>query len=142
MTEHIPYFAYGSNMIEAQMSERAPAARLVGTAHLDGYIFIIAAGGHASIIASPGRTVYGLLWEITAQCMTALDCFEGVAKGIYRKETMTVTAITGPISTLVYIAADNTHGKNKYGARWQQILNSSRRHGFPSAYIAALEALS
>lgn len=134
------YFSYGSNMIGSQMLGRAPDARLLGTARLDDYAFLISARGCASIRQSAGSAVYGLLWEITPACEASLDCHEGVGDGAYRKDTVAVATDDGRREALVYIAVDPAAGANRYGARWPQILAAARHHGFPAPYLSQLQA--
>ena len=133
------YFAYGSNMIEAQMHERAPAALLVGSARLDNFEFTIASRGYASIVHGLGKVVYGLVWKITRACERSLDRYEGVGWGYYRKTCVTVATADGNHEALVYIAENPARGENRYGARWQKILDSARQHDFPATYLSHLE---
>jgi len=83
MEKRYLYFAYGSNMDSARMLERCPGARLVGVATLDGYRL----GEHlyADIEAAVGCSVEGLLWSVTGDDLRALDRFEGVATGAYKR---------------------------------------------------------
>lgn len=134
MPENRFYFAYGSNMIETQMKDRAPAARLVGPAALDGYEFFIAACGHASISAVPGKQVHGLLWKITPACEASLDGKEES----YYKSTVRVETKDGSHDALVYIAKAATAGQNRYKERWPQIIAAAKAHNFPAAYLAEL----
>ena len=45
------YFAYGSNMWQAQMRTRCPQSLLLGPATLHGYRWIINTRGYANIVA-------------------------------------------------------------------------------------------
>ena len=47
------YFAYGSNMGTAQMQQRCPDSQRLGHAWLEGYAWLIARQGFASIRAHP-----------------------------------------------------------------------------------------
>jgi hypothetical protein len=59
--------AYGSNLHAEQMSRRCPAARSTGRMRLPHWL-------------------YGGVWLITAACEVALDRYEGIGSGMYRKE--------------------------------------------------------
>jgi hypothetical protein len=59
------YFAYGSNMDLAQMSNRCERAATVSAAKLPSHRFIINSRGVATIVPDPSSTVQGLLWRIT-----------------------------------------------------------------------------
>lgn len=84
------YFAYGSNMDPEQFGSRCPNSRTLGTATLASYRFIITARGYASIEPHDGSLVQGVLAELTEEDEAALDYFEGVSHGIYRKESLVV----------------------------------------------------
>ncbi len=89
------YFAYGSNMNKEQIQERCPSALLLGVASLIGYrlAFTIYSParlcGCADIVPTPGAVVFGLLYEMTKDDMSALDTFEGHPEH-YRRTMVTV----------------------------------------------------
>ena len=68
-------FAYGMNTNSAQMAHRCPAAVSLGVAELDGYELVFR--GCADIRAREGTTMEGVLWDITDDCLAALDILEG-----------------------------------------------------------------
>lgn len=69
------YFAYGMNTNVAQMAHRCPNAVSLGAAELDGYELVFR--GCADIRAREGTTMEGVLWDITDDCLAALDILEG-----------------------------------------------------------------
>ena len=77
------YFAYGSNLNKEQMSYRCPQATPVGTMILPRARLLFR--GVADIIHDPDCEVHGGLWTITPDCEAALDRYEGVKHGLYRK---------------------------------------------------------
>lgn len=97
------YFAYGSNLWNAQMRARCPESRKIGRASLEGYRWIINTRGYATVLASPGDVVEGVVSEISPEDEKALDGFEGVAKGNYFKVDLPVVHEGGRILALVYI---------------------------------------
>jgi gamma-glutamylcyclotransferase (GGCT)/AIG2-like uncharacterized protein YtfP len=78
------YFAYGANMHPAHMSWRCPAAQAVGAFELRNWKLRFY--NHATIEASPGGRVGGVLWSITDECEASLDAFEGFPS-YYTKRT-------------------------------------------------------
>jgi gamma-glutamylcyclotransferase len=75
MLERTLYFAYGANMHPGQMEWRCPDA-------LAKQAFILRDWelrfySHATIEQKPGAQVAGVLWEITPECESSLDAFEG-----------------------------------------------------------------
>ena len=68
-------FAYGMNTNVAQMAHRCPNAVSLGVAELDGYELVFR--GCADFRAREGTTMEGVLWNITDDCLAALDVLEG-----------------------------------------------------------------
>ena len=77
-------FSYGSNLCRGQMARRCPKAEALGRLTLPDWRLVFR--GVADCIAAPGAVCYGGLWRITPDCERALDRYEGVARGIYRKQ--------------------------------------------------------
>ena len=77
------YFAYGSNLHRADMLARCPAALPLGRARLPDHALVFRSW--ADVAPAPGRAVVGGLWRITPACAAALDAYEDVAGGLYRR---------------------------------------------------------
>lgn len=77
------YFAYGSNLDDAQMRERCADARVVGLVKLPNYALVFGGFSHrwggavASVVRARGACVQGLLYELGNVDLRALDRFEG-----------------------------------------------------------------
>jgi hypothetical protein len=77
------YFAYGSNLDEAQMRRRCPSARRVARASLPDHALGFAGysgrwdGAVAHVRAAVGGTVEGLLYALDDEALRALDGYEG-----------------------------------------------------------------
>lgn len=97
------YFAYGSNMWDAQMERRCPERRQIGVARLCGYRWIISARGYANVVLSEGHDVEGVLFEISATDENLLDGYEGVSLGSYRKADLQVLCGQRLEVALVYL---------------------------------------
>lgn len=69
------YFAYGMNTNVGEMAHRCPDARTLGRARLPGYKFTF--NQHADIMNDGSAVTDGVLWEITDDCLIALDILEG-----------------------------------------------------------------
>lgn len=69
------YFAYGMNTNAAQMAHRCPAAVSLGVAELPDYELVFR--GCADIEPTLGSCMEGVLWDITDNCLAALDVLEG-----------------------------------------------------------------
>ena len=132
------YFAYGSNMDLAQMSDRCERSATIGVATLPSHRFIINTRGVATVVPDPASAVRGLLWRITGDDERALDRYEGVAKGLYRKESMEVIGPDGTkVGALLYVATDSTPGSAKPGYM-EKIVAAAEACGLPKAYVDQL----
>ena len=107
------YFAYGSNMWDAQMAARCPQSRKVGLARLPGYRWIITTRGYANVVESPTEEVEGVLFEISESDERLLDGFEGVASGFYRKGELQVLSGAKKVIALVYLDPVTAEGVPK-----------------------------
>jgi gamma-glutamylcyclotransferase len=76
-------FAYGSNMASSEMEAWCPEHRFLGTARLDGFKVELRRrsirwrGGAADIVAAPGKSVWGALYEVADGRLDRLDRKEG-----------------------------------------------------------------
>jgi len=88
------YFAYGSNLDPEQMNWRCPDAIPLGAARLDDWAWRIGGRGYATVSPSPGNRVWGVIWNLSDTDLASLDRYEGVAGGLYRRETVAVLVDT------------------------------------------------
>jgi len=116
------YFAYGSNMDRAAMASRCPDAEALGAARLDSHRFFIARAGYASVEPRPGAAVYGVLWRVSARDLAALDAYENVAGGLYRRATLSVRHGNERLRAVVYIARDQRPGRALSGYQESSVL--------------------
>ena len=96
------YFSYGSNLNIAAMKARCPAAIPVRkmTLHDSALVFRHV----ADCIWEPGSKTPGALWKITAECEAALDRYEGISSGFYRKEMVTLPEpVFGETEVMLYV---------------------------------------
>ena len=127
------YFAYGANIVAADMARRCPAAREIGTAVLPGWRFAVARRGYATIVPDPAAHVVGVLWSLTPACERTLDEFEEIEGGLFRRESIVVAGEP----TLVYLAADAAPGRPRAGYL-EPIIAAAVARGFPADYIEAM----
>jgi hypothetical protein len=105
------YLAYGSNLCADQMARRCPAAKPGEVVELPGWRFVINRRGVATLLPDPGACAVGLVWHLTAACEAALDRYEGVADGLYRREEIAA----GGAPALIYLAAETRPGMPRPG---------------------------
>lgn len=102
------YFAYGSNLNKEQMHMRCPAAKPVGRMTLPNARLVFR--GVADVEYAEGESVVGGLWKITKACEEALDRYEGVKGGLYRKEYVKIqVGKEKPRRCLVYVMNRETY---------------------------------
>ena len=135
------YFAYGSNMVREQMRRRCPGARALGPAMLRDHRFAIISGGHGTVQPHAGAAVHGVLWQLGRDAVAALDRYEEVEAGLYRRTHRMVERDGRPVRALVYVAATQKPGRAR-PAYLAAIIDAARGFALPASYVAALEAIA
>ncbi|HEY7248037.1 MAG TPA: gamma-glutamylcyclotransferase family protein [Xanthobacteraceae bacterium] len=133
------HFAYGSNMSRPHMAVRCPQAVALGTAILEGWRFVIASDGYASIVRERGSRVHGVLWRLSPRDLAALNVYENIQGGLYRMRTLTVRRQWAPNAYPDGSAAHSRHGARDvaalvYIARGE---NGTARPGYMDLVVAA-----
>ena len=132
------YFAYGSNMDRDTMAVRCPASRPLGVGRLARHRFVIMREGYASVVRDPGRSVWGLVWDLALADMPALDRYEGVGGGLYVKVQQAVISQQGPRRVLVYVGRNAGPGRPLPGYM-QGVVAAARLAALPVGYLGELE---
>jgi cation transport regulator ChaC len=140
MTSHF-YFAYGSNMDPDQMSRRCPKAEPIGAALLEDWRVAINARGVATIVPEEGSLLEGVLWSVSETCLESLDGYEGVANGVYFKETLRVRESGRVVEAVVYVASSSDFGEPRRGYL-EGILRGAAHFGLSETYRRRLAALA
>ena len=99
------YLAYGSNLNLAQMANRCPTARVIGSSEMKGWRLLFKGsrtGAVATVEPDRGSFVPVLVWEITPADEAALDRYEGWPF-LYRKEMVKVKINGKSVKAMVYI---------------------------------------
>ncbi len=132
-------FAYGSNMDPEQMARRCVSAVLDGVAELPAHRFVVTRDGYGSVAPEPAGTVHGVVWRLAEADERALDEYEGVPEGLYRKEVKLVYPPRHgtPVEVLIYVACEGAPGTPRPGYM-ETVVGAARRHGFPAAYVGEL----
>ena len=112
------YFAYGSNMNPARLSDQRLKERAVRMGpriggRLDGWRLAFnkvarspAGAAAGNIVEAPGEAVHGTLNEMPEAGLEVLDIWEGVASGHYERRAMQVvrTDTHETVDAVVYVA--------------------------------------
>lgn len=134
------YFAYGANMERAAMRKRCPGATALGPARLAGWRYVIA-DGYGSVAPARGMCVYGVLWRLTPRDLAALNAFESLDSGLYRRIFLTVEAATGRVRALIYVG--RRRGKRKPMPGYQErLVAAAQDWQLPSFYVDELRRVA
>lgn len=112
--------------------ERAPDAKKIGVVILSDYEFYIDKRGVASIRAVAGKSVTGVIFEISKKDEANLDRKEGIKAGIYIKRHVP------QLNALCYVGTTKEEGSPREGYL-EKIVKAARDNNFSPEYIAELE---
>lgn len=132
------YFAYGSNMSPRQMRARCPGARPAGRAILHGWRFIISTRGGANIVPARGHSVQGALWYVRREHVVALNGWEGVDLGVYRRRFVVVATEAGRRTAMTYVSRFTWPGHSSVTYMKTAILPGAEAFQLTSDYCAEL----
>ena len=141
------YFAYGSNLSQAQMGVRCPLAKGLGVAVLESHRLSFTAfsrgwdGGVADVVEAMGHKVWGFLYELTPEDLSALDVYEGYPHLYDRRLLHVVPEVNhAAVEAWVYFVV-NKQGFVTPAAKYLAVLvECSKELGFPLEYVADLES--
>ena len=131
------YFAYGANMERAAMQRRCLSARALGPAALDGYRFVITRDGYASLARASGAVAHGVLWRLSPRDLAALNHFESLGSGLYRRGMLPVRLGPMRVKALVYLGRPGGPGKPRPGYI-DTVIAAARDWNLPADYVRAL----
>ena len=132
------YIAYGSNMNIGQMARRCPTAKVVGKLLLKGHeLWFYGSRNNAVATIEPSAdgAVPVVLWSITPEDETKLDCYEGYPH-LYRKEYMIIPFNGKSASAMVYIMnTENCTYGSPNQTYFDTILEGYDSAGFPLEWL-------
>jgi gamma-glutamylcyclotransferase (GGCT)/AIG2-like uncharacterized protein YtfP len=147
----IHYFAYGSNLDDAQMRHRCPDHEVVGPAKLEGYRLSFHGnsdrwrGAVATVSPSVDSVVWGVLFRLTDDDLKALDEYEDYRgpnhpASLYDRQDVRVRTSAGiEAQALTYLMRPHTEGKPSR-LYLDTITNGAADHGLPREYVLQLAA--
>lgn len=141
------YFAFGSNLSVAQMRVRCPGSEPAGPALLRGRDLGFSyrsqnfpPGGAADVVESEDGGVWGALYRLTAPDLEALDRFEFVGDGGYRRITVEVEQEDERLPALCYEVVDRLGFELAPIPEYRRLMiEGAREHGLPQVWIDSLE---
>jgi cation transport regulator ChaC len=129
-----------------QMERRCPGAVVVGPARLADHRLTFVwdspgwGGGVGHIEAAAGDHVWGVLWDLTDEHLLVLDEYEGIDRGVYVRDVVTVDQEGRAIDAVVYLATDDRY--KAPSARYiSALIRGAKAFAIPDAYIERLRSL-
>ena len=126
---------------------RTDAAALSGRAaywaerSLRKHRFVIMANGYASVVPAPSSEVHGVLWRITPRDLAALDAYENIAGGLYRRVLHAGDLQFYDRYGLIYLGCEKREGRPRKGYM-ELVVEAARETGLPAEYIEGLARYS
>lgn len=137
------YAAYGSNLHPIRLKDRLPSARLIGTAYSPDWSL----GFHKRSKDESGKCcisrgsggAHFAIFDISNDDKLALDTIEGVGNG-YAEITLNFEEF-GDCESYVAQASHIDEALQPYDWYKELVLAGARLHGFPDAYLRAIESV-
>src|SRR3954452_22437919 len=130
-------------MDSKRMAERCPHSPSRGHGWLEGWRLTFGAEEHgwegalATVVEDPASRVFVMLYDVTRQDERALDQWEGVQIGLYRKLRVRVDTLDGDVLAWLYVLDGYEGGLPS--ARYIGLLaDSAEAAGAPDDYVADL----
>jgi gamma-glutamylcyclotransferase len=141
------YFAYGSNMALDHLQGRCPEAVPYGPALLSGYRIgfrypstSFPGGSAADIVRDANARVWGVLFEITEGDIQALDGFEDVDLGGYRRIPIDVLYDGLEVEAWSYEVIDKLDDDYRPVPEYLELMiEGALQAGLPETYIEEIE---
>ncbi len=120
MAELTPVFVYGTLKRGQRAAALLAGQRCLGPAQTAGGFALYQLDGYPGLIAEPGSDtiVIGELWLVDDACVQALDAYEGVADGLYRRQSITIATEGVPSQADTYVYAQSLVGRRRIGSIW------------------------
>ena len=139
------YAAYGPNLDPARMIERCPHSPLRGTGWVLGWRLTFGGeelgwdGALCTVVEDPLDQVFVALYDITREDAAALDEWEGIDIGVYRKIRVRVQSLVGEQTAWLYVL-DAYEGGLPSASYIGLLSEAALAAGAPDDYVAALRA--
>ena len=139
------YFSYGSNMEPKTMAHSCPGAVPRGAGRLDGYRLEFSVyserwgGGAANIEPDDDAHVWGVVWEVTEDCVATLDTYVGHPT-FFRQERVIVGTTDGAVECFTYRVAHQKGYVRPTDSYLNRLRGAIRQQGLPPEALDILEA--
>ncbi|WP_052848799.1 gamma-glutamylcyclotransferase [Streptomyces avicenniae] len=137
------YAAYAGNLDPRLMSRRAPYSPLRSTGWLTGWRLTFGGeemgweGALATLVESPASDVFVALYDLAPADEEAMDRWEGVGLGIYRRTRVRVHTLDGDETAWAYVL--NAYEGGLPSARYLgELADAAESAGAPHDYVMEL----
>lgn len=135
-TSSIDYFAYGSNLSKAQMTDRVGSWQTDFRASAPNYHLTFDSRGKANILQRIGHRVYGAVYVLSQDQIRKLDEKEGVRQGIYKRFTLRITTDWGETLGVAYVRTEDTPSRPPEKDYIELILSGLTEHGYSESVVS------
>lgn len=113
-------FVYGTLKQGQRAAARLAGQRCLGSARTGPGFTLYQLDGYPGLVREPDSdaSVVGELWLVDDPCLHALDAYEGIAEGLYRRESLPIRAPDQPATAETYVYARSVAGRRRIGAVW------------------------
>lgn len=141
-------YAYGSNLSTTHVRRFCPSATFVMRADLPNqrvefrHYSTRRQGGISSVVEAPGELVRGVIYEIPAPEIEALDRMESVPEGLYRRDTFLVLGEAGAWHRAELYRVTTPTGPYTPAREYVDLMvEGAREHRLAPEYVERLAAL-
>lgn len=137
------YAAYGSNLDPRRMALRAPASPVYATGWLAGWRLTFAGGEsewesvNATVVEDTSDTVFVVLYDVPPADEQALDQWEDLDLGLWRKIRVRVHTLDGEPLAWLYVL-DAYEGGLPTPAQLTVVADAAHAGGAPADYVERL----
>ncbi len=136
------YFAYGSNLYKKRLRDRIGNWQNSRKGILENYELTFDSRGYADVIEKLDARVYGALCLFTDEQMETLDRYEGVPKGIYRRETVNVKVNGELVKAITYVKVRKTAFSTPPAEYLELIISGLEEHDFDENIIEEIKKIA
>jgi gamma-glutamylcyclotransferase (GGCT)/AIG2-like uncharacterized protein YtfP len=115
-------FVYGTLKRGCRNHHRLAGQAFIGPARTRPGFTLYDLGGYPGIVADSADTdgVSGEVWSVGSRALEALDAFEGVHEGLYRREPLPLLPPFADCEIDAYVSALPVSGRPAVGAEWTE----------------------
>jgi hypothetical protein len=137
------YAAYGTNLNPHRMAQRAPASPVFSSGWLVGWRLTFGGadlgfdGALATVVEDPLEQVFVVLYDVPEIDESALDVWEGIESGLWRKIRVRIQAMDRDHLAWLYVL-DAYEGGLPSAMYLSDLADAARAGGAPDDYVQAI----